>query len=280
MRYRLRAENRRETHLAQPLKEAKRYLDKYKRLDAAVDAYFQDSGNRRTESGASTSKLTTLFEKYKDLDGDIISTQGTVQFFTELGFKQAEEDLEGEDDTPKLLSLAYELQSPRLGEWTRKGWLDGWKSIGCDTIDGMKSALTRLEAKLGTDPSYFRTVYNYTFNFARSEGQRSLAKDTALVYWKSLLYFGVGKDALRYAPPDEEEDVNMDQEGWTKEHTEMWLEYMKARDDFAVSKDTWQMLPDFIRSFDGDFSKHDDQAAWPTIIDQFVEWAKKRVSTG
>lgn len=201
------------------LKEAKRYLDKYKRLDAAIDAFFNDSGTRRAESGVSTAKLTSLFDRYKgnsdpispwsynrdepccvDPDGDTISTQGTVQFFTELGFKQDEEELDGKDDTPKLLSLAYELQSPRLGEWTKKCWTDGWKNIGrvlvplptgdigpltqivhrCDTIDGMKTALTRLEAKLGSDPSYFRTVYNFTFNFARSEGQRSLG---VCIFW-------------------------------------------------------------------------------------------------
>ena len=71
------------------------------------------------------------------------------------------------------------------------------------------------------------------------------AKDIALEYWKSLLYFGVGKAALRYAPADDsdEEDVDMDRgQGWTREHTEMWLEYMKARDAVAVSKDTWQMV--------------------------------------
>jgi len=261
------------------IKEAKRYMDKYKRLDAAVDAFFQDSGPGRTGTAVSTSKLITLFDKYKDPDGDIISTQGTVQFFTELGFKQDEEELDGQDDTPKLLSLAYELQSPSLGKWTRKGWIDGWKNVGCDTIDGMKAGLVRLEAKLGSDPSYFRTVYNFTFNFARSEGQRSLAKDTALEYWKSLLHFGVGKEALRYGPEDDGEDVDMDGgQRWTRKHTEMWMEFMKARGDVAVSKDTWQMLPDFIRSFDGDFNKHDDQAAWPTIIDDFVEWAKRRNS--
>ncbi|KAF9228142.1 DUF298-domain-containing protein [Gyrodon lividus] len=260
-------------------KEAKRYLDKHKRLDVAIDAFFQDGGNRRPESSASTSKLTALFDKYKDSDGDI-STQGTVQFFTDLGFNQDEDEQEGAGDTVKLLSLAYELQSPALGEWTKKGWVDGWKNIGCDTIDGMKTALTRLEAKLGSDPSYFRTVYNYTFTFARPEGQRSLAKDTALEYWKSLLQFGVGRVALNHVPTAESEDgedgedVSMVQ-GWTKEHTNMWLEYMRARDDIAVSRDTWRMLPDFIRSFDGDFNNHDDQAAWPTIIDQFVEWAKK-----
>ncbi|KAF8841077.1 defective in Cullin neddylation protein 1 [Paxillus ammoniavirescens] len=257
-------------------KEAKRYLDNHKRLDVAIDAFFQDGGNRRPESAASTSKLTALFDKYKDPGGEI-STQGTVQFFADLGFKQDEDEQEGAGDTVKLLSLAYELQSPTLGKWTKKEWIDGWKNIGCDTIDGMKSALTRLEAKIGSDPSYFRTVYNYTFTFARSEGQRSLAKDTALEYWKSLLQFGVGREALKHAPADHDEDVSMDGvQGWTKEHTNMWLDYMRMRDDIAVSRDTWQMLPDFIRSFDGNFNNHDDEAAWPTIIDQFVEWAKKR----
>lgn len=49
-------------------KDAKRMLEKYKRLDAAVDAYysggFQPSSPART-AGASTSKITELFEKYK-----------------------------------------------------------------------------------------------------------------------------------------------------------------------------------------------------------------------
>lgn len=88
----------------------------------------------------------------------------------------------------------------------------------------------------------------------------------------------MGREALRHTPADEEEDVDMDVgQGWTREHTEMWLEYMKVRDDVAVSKDTWQMvriealfhpfadgaqLPDFIRSFDGDFNKHDDQGTY------------------
>jgi hypothetical protein len=45
-------------------KDAKRYLDKHqKRLDAAIDAYFQESSGRITV--ASSSKLNALFDKYK-----------------------------------------------------------------------------------------------------------------------------------------------------------------------------------------------------------------------
>lgn len=49
-------------------KDAKRYLDKYKRLDAALDAYFNDPVSRRgggSATAASTSKLNALFDKYK-----------------------------------------------------------------------------------------------------------------------------------------------------------------------------------------------------------------------
>ena len=30
-----------------------------------------------------------------------------------------------------MLAIAYELKSPRVGEWIRQGWVDGWKSLEC-----------------------------------------------------------------------------------------------------------------------------------------------------
>ena len=29
-----------------------------------------------------------------------------------------------------LLAVAYELKSPRMGQWTRKEWVEGWKNVG------------------------------------------------------------------------------------------------------------------------------------------------------
>jgi len=40
----------------------------------------------------------------------------------------------------------------------------------------MKTALLRLRDKLGSDYGYFQKVYLYTFDFARSVGQRSLGE--------------------------------------------------------------------------------------------------------
>lgn len=40
----------------------------------------------------------------------------------------------------------------------------------------MQAALARLREQLGTDSAYFAKVYTHTFDFARSEGQRSLGE--------------------------------------------------------------------------------------------------------
>jgi DCN1-like protein 1/2 len=29
-----------------------------------------------------------------------------------------------------MLAVAYELKSPKVGEWTKQGWLEGWKNLG------------------------------------------------------------------------------------------------------------------------------------------------------
>lgn len=246
-------------------KDAKRYLDKHqRRLDAAIDAFFQDGCGRTTV--ASTSKLNTLFEKYKDPTGDEISIDGTLQLC---------QDLEVDPEDVVLLAIAYELKSPKVGEWNRKGWVEGWSRLGCDTIVGMKDTLTRLRAKLGSDSTYFHKVYDHTFTFARTEGQRSLAIDTAVAFWGLLLPTGLAGGALKYDLTGE--DIDMDGEGssgWTDEHTQWWFQFLTEKGGKGVSKDTWMMLFDFIRTIDSKFLTHDVEAAWPSAIDDFVAWVR------
>lgn len=124
-----------------------------------------------------------------DPDGPEITIDGTIKLC---------EDLQVDPEDVVMLAVAYELKSPRIGQWNKKGWTDGWKTLGsvamvlisstaicncwlstflrCDSITGMKVALVRLRDKLGSDPGYFQKVYNHTFDFARTEGQRSLGK--------------------------------------------------------------------------------------------------------
>ena len=56
-----------------------------------------------------------------DPDGDDITIDGTIKFC---------EDLNVNPEDVVLLAVAYELKSPSMGQWSRKGWVDGWKSLG------------------------------------------------------------------------------------------------------------------------------------------------------
>ncbi|KAJ8519287.1 hypothetical protein ONZ45_g3734 [Pleurotus djamor] len=285
---------------------ARKFLEKHKRLDIAIDAYYNDPnafshsnsnsqrrgggnnnyGNIR-EEGPSTSKIVALFEAYRDPDTeDTISIDGTIKLC---------EDLQVDPEDVVLLAVAYELKSPRIGEWGRKGWVEGWKGIGCDSLPSMKVALVRLRDKLGSDPSYFQKVYNCTFDLARMEGQRSLAIDTAISFWQLLLPHGLQGGALAHIPSSQsnsstspssktssstpngggDNGMMVDEEGWQDEYTEWWAEFLVAKGGKGVSKDTWQMFLEFVRTIDSRFANYDEEAAWPSSIDDFVGWVRE-----
>ena len=111
----------------------------------------------------------------------------------------------------------------------------------------MKGTIPRLRKRLGADPDYFRRVYIYTFEFARSEGQRSLGIDVALAFWGLLLPHGLKGGALR--PQLDYGDDSMKTSdgggggggGWTEEHTQLWYNFLNEKNVKGISKDTWAM---------------------------------------
>ncbi|KAJ8073023.1 Scaffold-type E3 ligase [Marasmius tenuissimus] len=256
-------------------RDAKRYLDKFKRVDIAVDAYYNNdlppsSTPKSSTSQPSTSKLNALFDHYKDPEGDEITADGTIKFCT---------DLEVDPEDVVLLAIALELKSPRLAEWSKKGWTDGWKELGCDSIVAMKAVLPKLKDKLANDRTYFRKVYLHTFEFARAEGQRSLPIESAQAFWSLLLPHGLSGTALAHVQKDGDGDVSMTggEEGWKPEYTDWWLEFVTEKKLKGVSKDTWSMFLDFMTSIDAKFEKHNTEEAWPSTIDDFVDWARERL---
>ena len=66
-------------------------------------------------------RLRLHFADRVEADGDDIDVDGTIRLCADLG-------VDPEDAV--LLAVAYELKSPTMGTWERKGWVDGWKSLG------------------------------------------------------------------------------------------------------------------------------------------------------
>ena len=208
-----------------------------------------------------------------DPDGDEINVEGTLKWCKDLG-------VDPEDVV--LLPIAYELKSPSVGSFPRKPWIDGWKSLGCDSISSMQTALPRLRDKLANDPAYFTAVYNYTFEFAKSGAQRSIGVDIAIAFWGLLIPHGLTGTALAHSSSvdeDDSDDESMDtEEGWKPEFTDWWFEFLGAKGGKGVSKDTWTMVCptfssvsllssrgtplcsqflDFVRTIDSGFQNHD-----------------------
>jgi len=206
-----------------------------------------------------------------DRADDDITVDGTLNLCSDLG-------VDPEDVV--LLAVAYELQSPGVGRWKKASWVSGWRGLGVESFEGMKAAIPRLRKKLGADPEYFRRVYIYTFEFARSEGQRSLGIEMAQAFWGLLLPLGLKGGALRL-----QQDYGGDDAikgpggggGWTEEHTQLWYEFLNEKNIKGISKDTWAMFLAFLRTIDARFETYDMEAAWPSTIDDFVEWARERL---
>ncbi|KAF9450513.1 DUF298-domain-containing protein [Macrolepiota fuliginosa MF-IS2] len=180
-----------------------------------------------------------------------------------------------------MLAVAYELKSPRMGTWTKQGWIDGWKGLRCDSLGSMKQVLPRLRDRLGSDPDYFKKIYNHTFDFARNEGQRSLALETAQAFWALLLPHGLEGGALSYlSSTDDDNDVSMDStgQGWTAKQTELWFDFLGNKGLKGISRDTWQMFFEFVRTIDSRFSNYDQESAWPSTFDDFVDYAKGKIT--
>ncbi|KAJ7573970.1 Cullin binding-domain-containing protein [Mycena floridula] len=218
------------------VKDARKFIEKYKRFEVAIDAYYNDPNalnatQKHQSSQPSTSKLTSLFDKYKEPDSDEIAVDGTIKLCEDLG-------VDPEDVV--LLAVAYELKSPSLGRWTKQGWIEGWKALG------YVCPLPKLRDKLASNPPYFKKVYSHTFDFARTEGARSLGMETAIAFWGLLIPLGLKGGALSHstAESSDGEDVEMtdaSEPGWRNEYTQLWFEFMTEKGGKGVSKDTWNM---------------------------------------
>jgi hypothetical protein len=80
----------------------------------------------------------------------------------------------------------------------------------------------------------------FTSDFVRAgtEGGRSLGIETAIEYWRLLLPAGLQGGALAHIPSEDETDEN----GWTVEYIQWWLDFLSEKGAKGVSKDIWMMV--------------------------------------
>jgi DCN1-like protein 1/2 len=216
-------------------------------LELAINNFlsYQASGSSKDNK-----TLGDVFDKYKDpSDENVIGIDGTIEYLADLGF---------EPEDKVTLALADFLDSPSVGVFERRSFILKWQSVDAKTLDDMKRHLEVLNSKLENDVGYLKQVYQFAFKFLLDEGQRTLPLETAIAYWELIL------KPIYGGKIDE----------WSKFLTEEWKQ--------AISKDAWNMFFVFLQEYEQDPSleSYDETAAWPSLIDEFVEYHKEHLQQG
>jgi len=180
-------------------------------------------------------------------------------------------------DSIGVLILSELVASPTLGEIHRTGFTTGWSAHGssASTISGQKTLIHKLMAQLATPEArapggsgLFRRVYKHTFKVAVPPGTRGIPLDQASEYWRLLF----GETGAGWGPGGASQGGG----GLTKPWLEWYLTYLETKWKKAVNKDMWDQTLAFEEKTreDEGLGWWEEGGAWPTVIDEFVEWCK------
>lgn len=195
-----------------------------------------------SESKPSDLKLNGLFDHYKDEHEDSILAEGIDQFCKDLNIPP--EDF-------KILVLAWKLNAEQMCRFTRTEFVTGLKNIKCDSIKALQGRLPELVQEVEENDELFKDLYRFAFKFGLdvATGQRILPTSMAIILWK--LVFTV-----------REPDI-----------LSRWLNFLETHPLIrGIPKDTWNMFLNFAEHVGSDLSCYDDNEAWPSLFDDFVEF--------
>ncbi|CAG9773730.1 unnamed protein product [Ceutorhynchus assimilis] len=194
------------------------------------------------DSKPSDLKLNILFDHYKDENDECILAEGIDQFCKDLNIPP---------DDFKILILAWKLNAAQMCRFTRSEFVNGLKSIKCDSVKAIQNRLPELVQELEQNDELYKDLYRFAFKFGLDvqSGQRILPTSMATILWK--LVFTVREPPI----------------------LKRWLNFLETHPMIrGVPKDTWNMFLNFADHVGNDLSCYDDNEAWPSLFDDFVEY--------
>ncbi|KAM0937639.1 putative defective-in-cullin neddylation protein [Dioscorea sansibarensis] len=204
-------------------------------LESAFDIFYSQPQIRGVMD---TRHLEEFYNRYKDNYADMILVDGISLLCN---------DLQVEPDDIVMLVLSWHMKAATMCEFSRQEFLTGLQALGADSIGKLRDKMPLMRAEL-KDEHKFREIYNFAFGWAKEKGQKSLALDTAIGMWQLLFA----------------------EKNWPL--VDHWCQFLQAKHNKAISRDTWSQLLEFAKTIDPSLSNYDAEGAWPYLIDEFVEY--------
>lgn len=225
------------------------------KMNEAVDVYFSSNGDSKGPSPLE-GNLEALFSSLQDANDekDKLELESTMSYLTEK--------LKVSIENAELFVALEVLQAPSVGVTTRKGYVDGWKVTGVGASHQEHAAFIRNQvAALSKDQALFKRVYRHTFVAGRENDQKAMSLENALIYWGIL-----------FAPP------GMQWKTKNYDWLELWKSFLDEKWTRSVNKDMWNMALEFALKTlsDESLSFWNEDGAWPSVIDDFVEWCREK----
>jgi len=211
-------------------------------VESATPATSNHSRSDSDNKGFASKRLEELFDKYKDPeDGQQIGPEGVEQICKDIGV---------DPEDVLVLVFAWHLNAQRMGFFTKEEFLAGCQKLGVDNVHKLKSQLSTFKRDLD-DQAKFKDIYRFAFVFAKERESKILDLPTADALLALVL-------SSRYP------------------HTEALRQFLKEQTTYkSINQDQWMNILEFSKSIKADLSNYDENSAWPVLLDEYCEWAKK-----
>ncbi|XP_071950156.1 DCN1-like protein 4 [Antedon mediterranea] len=213
------------------------------RKSSNVPTAYTDLTETSYHSAFSAKRCLAWFEEYKDKDSGSLGPDGMEKFCEDIGV---------EPENIVMLVIAWKLEAYQMGFFTIQEWMKGMTSLQVDSINKLQGKLDYLRSLLN-DPPTFKQIYRFAFDFARKKDKRGLDYDIA----RTLLRLLLGRQWVLY---------------------NSFQQFLDQTNCKVVNKDQWCNILEFSRTILPDLSNHDEDGAWPVMLDEFVDWLRSQYS--
>eukprot|EP00271_Cylindrocystis_brebissonii_P018491 TRINITY_DN525_c0_g1_i1.p1 TRINITY_DN525_c0_g1~~TRINITY_DN525_c0_g1_i1.p1 ORF type:complete len:232 (-),score=46.72 TRINITY_DN525_c0_g1_i1:534-1229(-) len=218
--------------------------------EAASSSAAAGSASQARGANREQENVDTLFNRYADKQP---RGAGEPPCIGPEGVERLCADLKTDPADVKVLLLAWKLEAKQMGYFSQEEWRQGMKLLKVDTLDKLKRALPTLPYEIG-NPTAFQAFFRYAFTYCLTEPrQKTVDADTA-------------QTMLAIVAPG-------------RRHQPLFCQFLQEQTEYqAINLDQWMAFLRFSQEIEVEFQNYDESMAWPLLYDNFVEWARSRMS--